>query len=110
MINIPEVSENFPLEEFASPTWECIQTQNVVVLDFPGIRIVEKERDQSRILNLSTLFCIPLFAQLSEVQCIHLFPHSLNFPLPSSWSIILQKAEKQLASSLHPIHKIGTKL
>ncbi|MEW5803589.1 MAG: response regulator [bacterium] len=106
--SIPETSENFPLERFTPPTLECIQTKNVVTLDFPGIQIVEKSRDQARVLSLSTLFCIPLFIHLPEVQCIHLFPHSPNFPVPVSWSIILKKAEKQLASSLHPIQRINT--
>ena len=108
--NIPEVSGNFPLERFTSLTLECIQTKNVVTLDFPGIRIVEKECDQDKIMNLSTLFCIPLVSQVSEVQCIHLFPHSLDFPLPASWSIILQQAEKQLASSLYPVHRTGSEI
>lgn len=109
LTNVPEVSENFPLDRFTSPTLECIQTNNVVTLDFPNIQIVEKEHNQDRIMNLSTLLCIPLFTQLSGVRCIHLFPHSLNSPLPDSWGILLQRAEKQLANSLQLIHRIDAR-
>ncbi|MEW6379510.1 MAG: response regulator [bacterium] len=109
LTNIPEVSGNFPLERFTPPTLECIQRQHVVTLDFPAIRIVEKEHGQTNTLNLSTLFCIPVLTQLSEVQCIHLFPHTLDFPLPDNWNIILQKAEEQLSSTLQPIGKISAR-
>lgn len=110
LTSIPEVSGNFPLERFTSPTLECIQRQQVVTLDFPAVRIVEKEHGQASTLNLSTLLCIPLFTRLSEVRCIHLFPHPLDFPMPDNWNIILQKAEEQLASTLQPLgRRIGAR-